>query len=218
MEEIEYFEKTQTIISEMQAECPDIIRDTTYTSKSKIPFKIGSIHATLYKRSVEIGEVSLTLYNTFKVIPAFILTRQSIETTALMYRLSKKLEESVATKEWDGLDEFIMVTMFGSRMDDATYAATNVLTAIDQLDKLVEGIREQYDTLSEYVHPNQLGVLYGYGDLDKTNYTLTIRGSHSLPRMMGLPLLLGSLKLSQLFFRKVVRFTEELNILLENES
>ena len=51
--------------------------------------------------------------------------------------------------------------------DTDSVKATNILTQVNALDRLVDDIRADYDHLSEYAHPNSLGTFLFFGEMEE---------------------------------------------------
>jgi hypothetical protein len=66
----------------------------------------------------------------------------------------------------------------------AGYHARSVLTFIDKLNKKVSGVRDAYDSISEWCHPNGSGHLMTYGEIDRR--TGTVSFSEEAPRVKGI--------------------------------
>jgi hypothetical protein len=88
----------------------------------------------------------------------------------------KRLEQVVETCELDDIDSFLNKTTIGGRSnlipkapDGNVIEANNILTAIDKLDKEYKNIRQEYEFICEFAHPNFLGNLGSYGQLNKEN-------------------------------------------------
>jgi hypothetical protein len=47
----------------------------------------------------------------------------------------------------------------------------NILTALDHMDKQFPGVRDRYNELSEYTHPNWCGVFGLFANIDRETYT-----------------------------------------------
>jgi hypothetical protein len=76
------------------------------------------------------------------------------------------LRESISVKS--GLGSPSSEDGFGHR-------ARNVLTYIDKLDKRMDGVRDTYEFMSEWCHPNGSGHLFTYGEINKSTGTLHFR-------------------------------------------
>lgn len=114
------------------------------------------------RRIVDLADGAETFYQERRLLPACILTRSVMETVAIQYVVWKKLSAFTDTSDFQGAHKLLMSVVFGRRDkgDDWVNKSMNVLTAIDHLEKRFPGFRNEYDRLSEYVHPGLAG---GYG-------------------------------------------------------
>lgn len=109
--------------------------------------------------------------------------RAHLETTAFLAIVRKKF-----TKYYEGkisekdLSDFMKRASLGSKTQikgaDGFFEAVNVLTAIDTADELLKElgaedkfVREEYEYLSEFCHPNFMGLTFGTRLLEKPKGT-----------------------------------------------
>lgn len=130
----------------------------------KVAFKLLLHRETLSWRTLELAEGSLKTLNSGNFLSAIILTRALLECSASYHFFCKKLNECVKKNSVESLDSAAMKLIIGARWADWEYQATNVLTFIDGADKECPGIRANYDSLSEFVHPNYSGTLMIFSD------------------------------------------------------
>ncbi|MDR9407558.1 MAG: hypothetical protein RI573_01835 [Balneolaceae bacterium] len=72
--------------------------------------------------------------------------------------IQKKINKVVESNDVGDIDEFLMKGIFGSRVAGDELKSLNILTAIDHTDKSHGRYRDMYNELSEFAHPNWLGV------------------------------------------------------------
>jgi hypothetical protein len=96
-----------------------------------------------------------------------------------------------ATAEIAPIDTFLNEQLFSTRdeariEDGFGHRARSVLTYIDKLDKRLKGagVRETYEFMSEWCHPNGSGHLFTYGEINKSTGTVTF--SEATPRVRGI--------------------------------
>lgn len=94
------------------------------------------------------------------------LTRSVMESMAKAHELQRILDEFVLEPKGKDLNAMLMQYLFGSRNNLNLPNATNILTAIDRTEKMIPHFRENYDRLSELAHPNFLGGLGAFAELD----------------------------------------------------
>ncbi|HTV29036.1 MAG TPA: hypothetical protein VMF32_14720 [Xanthobacteraceae bacterium] len=68
--------------------------------------------------------------------------------------------------------------------DGYGHIARSILTYVDKFDKKIPTIRETYDFLSEWAHPNGSGHLFTYGAINKETGFVTFH--ESAPRIRGI--------------------------------
>lgn len=125
---------------------------------SKLPFKVVSLIFSLHHRAVDLAKNSLSLFLDKHYLSAAILIRSLMETTSLVFLAQKKINQVVESNDVGDLDDFLMKGIFGSRIAGDELKSVNILTAIDHTDKIHDKYRDMYDELSEFAHPNWLGV------------------------------------------------------------
>jgi hypothetical protein len=162
--------------------------------KAKLPFEAISFHELLLHRTADLSETAINLFELKKLVPAIIMTRAVYETTAILNSLGVKIEEVIRTKNIENVGDFFMKSLFGGRIKEAPIESINILSAIDRITKRFKHIRESYDYLSEYAHPNWSGLMGSYGNLIVETATLHLGKEVSkISFMVALPLLAQSL-------------------------
>lgn len=79
----------------------------------------------------------------------------------------------------------------------------NILKALDGMNAEYAGVREMYDHLSEYCHPNFAGVVASYSRLNDAGDMLLL-GSHDEPPMrLGSTPFLIALKLAVHYYNRI---------------
>ncbi len=84
-----------------------------------------------------------------------------------------------------------MSRLFGSRNNPDLPEATNILNAVDRVAKHVPHFRENYDRLSEFVHPNYTGTFQTFALIDKLN--LAVKFADEDRRNLAFSTILGPL-------------------------
>jgi len=142
---------------------------------SKLPSKIMSVIGSLAHRARDFGELSCELFERRKIVPAIVLTRALMETTALLYLTQKKMAQALEADSIAELDEFLVKCMSGSRIDPTKPDSPNVLTVIQHLDKEAgcDRYADFYNSLCEFAHPNSLGTFYSYTQYNPDDHCLS---------------------------------------------
>ncbi|MDP2606665.1 MAG: hypothetical protein Q8S00_29350 [Deltaproteobacteria bacterium] len=200
------------LASNIRASLPKQLYAGSFTLKSKLPYKATSFRGVLIHRVSDIADVAIELYQTDRLVPAFIATRAVVETTATVYWLYQRSREFLDKPDEASFDEFLMRGMLGSKDSTTKMESYNVLTAVDRLDKEFEGMRQMYDTLCEFTHPNWSGVMGSYSKIDKQKYTLYLGKEHTKPPLaFGLGPLIGSLVIFQDYYNALANVLKAMN-------
>jgi hypothetical protein len=100
---------------------------------------------------------------------AAILTRAVTENAALTWKLMDVLDTRGKYTPQQ-LSDLLMRVLAGSGKWPEAPRPIHVLDCLKEMDKKIPGILLSYDSLSEIVHPNWLGVVGLYSKSDKTNF------------------------------------------------
>lgn len=155
---------------------PSIELDEVF-AKSKIAWKYAVLRQSLTYRIVDLANSTVEQWNRENILTSIIIARSLIETCAIVNFVSCQMKRHLNDQDIDKLDGLVMQQTFGGRHDywnfDGSYIATNVLSALDLLDKEIHGnkekhgIRDFYERMSETVHPNSQGHQQFYATIDK---------------------------------------------------
>jgi len=158
----------KAIVYQFKDNLPSRVDPASITWESKIPWKVVNLREALLYRITELSESALELYETQnRIISAFIITRAIHETIALYYSFHVKLKRVIDNRSLDNFDEYLMKMLFGWKNDNDFPKVPNILNAIDDLNKQLDGFRQNYDRLSEFCHPNYSGVFGAYAKINK---------------------------------------------------
>ena len=160
-------ENILTILRSMlDAEVPAI------TIHSNMPFKAASAIQALLHRSVELGSDAKFLYENKRMMSSFILSRAIFETAIVMRWAVMSMERYLSTGKVDVLDDTLMLTIGGSRLEGAKLSAKNIITILQQLDKRHPSstgrtYQRIYSWFSEYAHPNSGSTINQFATIDR---------------------------------------------------
>ncbi len=189
----DFIAETKRLCAELSRRLPQEYRPqpehslTTISGRfitSKMPSKLMAVVGALGSRAEDFAEVCHDLFKKERTVPAAVITRALMETTALLYLLHKKLKKSLDEKNIIILDEFLILCMDGSRVDSSKPQAPNILTAIQHLDKEpgCDQYLRFYESLCEFAHPNSLGTIYAYAYFSSMDRSLTFRRNAGLTK------------------------------------
>jgi len=184
----------------------------SYTLKSKLPLKAASFREALMHRLSDLADVCIELYETDRLVAAFVMTRGIVETAAMTYWLHKKTEDFLKSKDDNAYDKFLMKGILGSKDGTSRHKSYNVLTAIYHLDGEFKGFRGMYNTLCEFTHPNWSGVMGSYSKIDTKEHILHLGKGHRAPPLaFGLGPLIGSLAVFQDYYNALADQLKTIN-------
>jgi hypothetical protein len=183
-----------------------------FTLKSKMPFKVAYLREVLIHRVSELATVAVELYESNRLVPAFILTRAVVETVAMAYWLHEKVSEFMNSKDVDALDKFLMKAMMGSRDQTTQLESHNVMSAIDRLEKQFPSTRKLYENLCEFTHPNWSGTSGSYSKIDRKQVKVGLGANLGGPPLaFGLGPLLAGLAMFEVYYNQLGDLLLKLN-------
>lgn len=131
---------------------------------AKAIFDIVTINQSLLYRTVEIQNGIALLINSHNLLAAMILSRCLIENAAKVTEVCICLEDCIQNHDLQDLAKNVERIMLSNRWRDVgkEFSSKNILTLIGKLDENLFGggkalVRECYDNLSEFSHPNWAG-------------------------------------------------------------
>lgn len=197
--------EAKALVQTLKSWLPSSVEASKLGPRSKLPYKAMSLREPLLYRIVELGDVTCRLYEDNMLASAFTLTRSTLETSAMLYWLHMKMEETVKAKEvGKDLDNLLNRALLGRKDRDVSLSPINVQTCINHVDKRFKVIKEMYDDLSEYAHPNWFGVMSLYGRPDKKARRLNLQWPELKTQTgEGLPLLCAALILFKFYYEQI---------------
>jgi len=175
-EHTEMLSEAKQLADLIASSLPAKIEIAALSLNSKIPFKALSLRELLIHRVSELATPAVELFEQRRLIPGVILTRAVVETVALTFSLHKQIESFLSSHDVAAFDNFLMLSLMGSRLPDSTHQATNIITLVKHVEKVIPGFEQSYNSLSEYAHPNWAGVLGAFGEIDKEAFAPRLRG------------------------------------------
>lgn len=195
---------------------PERVEAAALSFDSKLPFKALSLRELLVHRMAELAGSAVDSYECHKTVAGAVLTRSIVETVAVTFALHRALARFVNDRDVGALDQFLTQSLLGSRWPDSEHRATNILTLIQHVEKVVPGFEASYDALSEVAHPNWSGVLGSFGEFDRKNLELALgprAGSNAF--VSGTNALSGALLTFHHFYNDMVDMLYDINSYFE---
>lgn len=201
----------------MRNSLPKELYAGAFTRRSKLPYKACSFRAVLIHRESDLADAAIALYEADRLVSAFVITLAVVETKAVMYGLHRKAQTFLKTKDEEAFDEFLMKGMLGSKNGTTQHESYNILTAVDRMSKEFEGLRNMYDSLCEFTHPNWSGVIGSYSNVDEEKLLLHLGKEHRKPLLaFGLGPLIGCLAIFTDHHNALADLLKSINELYEN--
>lgn len=165
----EALETARAHLAKMEPFLPTKVSAGELNVWAKAPYKALVVRGGLLWRSQELGSDAIQAFADGRLATAILLTRAVIENVALHWRLGDLLTQRKETKGSE-LSDTLTRMLVGWKNDKEFPEAFNALTMIDRLDRIVPGVRDSYDQLSEVAHPNYGGVHGLYAENDEENF------------------------------------------------
>ncbi len=176
-------------------------RAAEFSPVAKIPFKARTVFQVGLRRNLELSASFIASFNGELFIPLFVISRAILETGCLLWDLDNRIAKSLQPKEplpLDQLDNHLGKVLLGAKTNEwaanaEKYPAPNILTILDRLKKSsFPEIRDHYDVISEFAHPNYAGMQAIYVKNDKVNRLSEFNNSPFQECSSLLPIALGA--------------------------
>lgn len=157
--------------------------------ESKTAWKYALLQQSLLYRITALASGCAAMWNTGNVVGSILCGRALLETIVLAHHVREELLRLSTAKDGDAIDELANAHLFATRnaetiADGYGHQARSILTYVDKFDKKIPGVRDAYDFLSEFAHPNGSGHLFTYGEMNKQTGTVTFHDA--APRVLGI--------------------------------
>lgn len=200
----------------IESSLPEKIEIAALSLNSKLPFKALSLRELLIHRVANLATPAVELFEHQREVSAILLTRGVIETVAIMFALHRALTTFLDNHDVPTFDHFLMQSLMGSRLPDASHQAKNIVTLIQHVEKTIPGFESVYNSLSEYAHPNWAGVLGSFGKIDHEAFELRLgRNQRASALKSGVAALSGSLMTCHHFYNDMVEMLYAMNAYFE---
>lgn len=145
--------------------------------RSKIAWKLAGYQHALLHRIIALMDSCAVTWNQRATLGAMLSARSLMETVAVLAELERAVTLNLQREDLAELDRIGQQGTFASRdpkwtNDHPELVAVNVLTYINKFDKIAEGFRRHYDSLSERCHPNSMGHNFMFAKLDRSDGTI----------------------------------------------
>jgi hypothetical protein len=166
------------VAARLRAILPSQIEVAALGVRSKAPYQLLVVREALIWRTEELARNACGAIEKEDFAVAALLARAVAESAAMTWYLVKVLEERAGYTP-DQLQNKLMQLLVGMKRkkDKATEPDTddlpeaiNVATFVKHVNRVLPGFDEAYNLLSEFAHPNWLGVVGLYSKHDPENF------------------------------------------------
>src|SRR5262249_57538950 len=103
------------LVSNIRNSLPKELYAGSFTLKSKLPYKATSFREVLIHRISDVADVAVDLYESNKLVPAFVATRALVETTAMLYWLHQKSCDFLDNPHPHSYDQFLLNAILATK-------------------------------------------------------------------------------------------------------
>lgn len=169
---VEDLVEARRLAAGLSASLPDKIEIAAIGVRSKAPFQLISVREALIWRTEELARSACDALEREDFTVAALLIRSIAESAAMTWYLLEILENRKGYTPAE-LNDKLMRMFAGSKNGWADGPeAISVLTFVERLNRNLPGFQAAYNSLSEYAHPNWLGVSGLYSKIDRKNFTV----------------------------------------------
>lgn len=208
-------QETKGRLDNLLSSAPKSVHPLDISPTAKTPYKIIIYREGVYLRVLELANSAFLAFQRIDIVTGILLTRSVIETVAALWYTKNLLNKPVN----DDTDSKVMQLLSGHRNKPDMPQAVNVLSFLDAIEKEIKGIKDAYNLMSEYAHPNWAGVMLLYSKPDPITY-ITYFGKNirdpNPPALMGLDCLIGALEMFEYIYNLVGDFLPQFIANCEN--
>ena len=191
-------ERISEILQMMRDKLVEELNRRMFSEHSKITIKILVLREVLAKRIYELAQAAFNLFAENKIIPAIILTRSVVETSACLEYLYEGINSSLSDKSTEKLEKILMKMFIGTKNDPEVVDPIHLMDIIRKVDKKYDGFLFSYEELSEFCHPNWAGCIGSYSEIMSDSPIVKVGMSDAVmeyPKDLGIVSLLGAMEL-----------------------
>ncbi len=118
-----------------------------------------------------------------------LAARALLETVVLCSFIRDEMERFAAARDIEAIEVLANEQLFSTKDETMVskgtgHKAKSILKYVDKFEERIPGLRDHYEFISEWCHPNGSGHLFTYGEIDKRDGT--VRFSEATPRVIGI--------------------------------
>ncbi len=217
--DIEYITELEALVKE----CNGLLKpEILFFSTSIHPSKAAVIRESCLYRITELVSSALECFRNKQHVSAFTLCRSVMETESLFIFVHDEMNIAMENQDPTFLNALLKKVLAGTRIGHlkdqySLPEAIHVSKLVrDKIGKRVPHYFDQYESLSEFLHPNGMGISRAYVRIDRENMKTTFaKSGQNVPLHLALPAMIGSLQhflmhyhVSEETIRKLTAFYE----------
>ena len=158
-------------------------------TESKTAWKFAILQQALLYRVTMLARGCADAWNDGNIVCSMLAGRALLETIVLCNFIREEAEDFVAASDIEAIEKLANEQLFSTKREEMiaggfAHKAKSILTYVDKFEKKIPDIREHYEFISEWCHPNGSGHLFTYGEINKKNGA--VRFSEATPRVRGI--------------------------------
>lgn len=140
--------------------------------KWKAPFKTLLCRELSFWRVTDLFSQAVFLVENKFILGAITILRSSLETLGLLIYLNLKIQNLIESSiDFKNFESIIDRLLLGSKSNIDQNIAVNVITILEKhSEKRYPGTWDMYQRLSEFAHPNSMGLLNAYSSFDDIEF------------------------------------------------
>jgi hypothetical protein len=156
--------------------------------ESKTAWKCAMLQQSLLYRVTTLGRGCSESWNSRNVLSSVLAARALLETIAIFSFVRDELKRFANANDIESIETLLNQQLFATKDKDVIaqgfgYEARSILTFIDRFGKKIPQIRDHYEFISEWCHPNGSGVFFSFGEINKSDGS--VKFSELPPRVSG---------------------------------
>jgi hypothetical protein len=193
-------DETNIVVDRIRSLLVDRIETRDPTLGVSVAAYAGSYFQSHMRRALEFLDGGVAAYQNGQALVAATCARSVLESVVAVHDFSRRLIEILDEGDMPKALKFITGQAFATKLkhlhdEDGSNIATNILTQIKKLAKEFPELPVIYDQISELTHPNGLGAVGYFSDLDSDDGVIrfsnpTEKHQAQIVRLLGVALFL----------------------------
>jgi hypothetical protein len=148
---------------------PTIVDPFSISISAKTPYKLIAYREALYWRMEELSRTATQHFENNDLASAIVLTRAAVECAAAVCHLKKIMDDYILRGDLTTLDKRAEKLLLGSKSNPQMPIAVHVHSMLENAEAALPGVKQSYESLSEFAHPNWSGTSRLFSKIDHEN-------------------------------------------------